>query len=109
VFQLKVDCGNGVLSYGRRRREAVAEEDEDEDKPEVDSSELPEGVAEKFVFDPVLGQEVIVQNTPLRKQIRVETGTKVDEFKEPTVHKAGNGSTLTIIISFNPANLLCFR
>ncbi len=71
-----VDCGDGVLSYGKRRRKR--------------DTELPEVFAERLVFDENLGQEVIQFDTPLRTQIRVEPNTKVDEFRD-TRPSAGLG------------------
>ena len=48
-------------------------------------------MAEKLIYDPNLDQEVIYYETPLKKQIRVELGTKVDEFRDPVVQRGGNG------------------
>jgi len=77
-----VDCGDGVTSYGKRRkRQAI----------ESNRSELPTELAERLVFDPELNQEVIRFDLPLKKQIRVEIGTEVEEVENPALAKAGNG------------------
>ncbi|XP_059096063.1 uncharacterized protein LOC131890668 isoform X2 [Tigriopus californicus] len=77
-----VDCGEGVQSFGKRRRR----------RDTSNKTEIPEELAEKLVYDPDLNQEIIYFATPLRKQIRVDSGTKVDEFKdESEIRTAGNG------------------
>ena len=43
------------------------------------------------MFDPELNQEVIRFDLPLKKQIRVEVGTEVEEVDNPALAKAGNG------------------
>ncbi len=78
VSCFKVDCGDGVLSYGRRRKRSALAQAEREEKP-IDS---------KMMFDPNLKQEVIFYATPLRKQIRVESGTKVDEVRDSRITAA---------------------
>ena len=78
----QVDCGDGVISYGKRRkRQAI----------ESSRSELPTELAERLVFDPALNQEVIRFDLPLKRQIRVEVGTEVEEVDNPALTKAGNG------------------
>ena len=62
-----VSCENGIQSYGRRKR----------DTP---SSGLI--TSRSLVYDQNIGQEVLISNTPLSKEIYVETGTKVDTLKE---------------------------
>ena len=46
------------------------------------------------MFDPNLGQEVIVYNTPLRKQIFVDPGIRVNRFTadENEINTAGGSS-----------------
>ena len=46
-----------------------------------------------MIFDRDQGQDVIYYTTPPKKQIRVEPGTKVDEFKDTNgrLRAAGNG------------------
>jgi len=46
-----VNCGDGVLSYGRRKRDAIEEE------------------SDRIKFDPNLNQEILISTTPLRKQV----------------------------------------
>ncbi len=36
-------------------------------------------------------QDVIFYTTPLRKQIRVESGTTIDEVRDSSIRSAGNG------------------
>ena len=72
-----VDCGEGVVSYGRRRRrDAVTS------APRA-TTLVPEPYASRLVFDQNLGQEVISVDTPLSKEIIVNQGTKVDSFRNP--------------------------
>ncbi len=77
LILFKVDCGDGVQSFGKRRRRRDAPHDL--------------LTSEKLIFDPNLGQEVIYYSTPLKKQIRVASGTKVDEFRDTDLATAGNG------------------
>ena len=69
-----VSCQNGIQSYGRRRRDAPG-------------SALI--TSRSLVYDPNLGQEVLISNTPLSKEIYVETGTKVDPLKEAGIGYLG--------------------
>ena len=64
-----VDCGDGVLSYGKRKKRQA-----------LDKTIQRMGAADKLVFDPNLGQEVILYDTPLRKQIFVDPGIRVNRF-----------------------------
>ncbi len=66
------------MSYGKRRRRRSALTQTGGDGS-VDGQD-EEGT--QFIFDPNLGQEVIYFATPLRKQIRVESGTKIDEVSQ---------------------------
>jgi len=68
-----VNCGDGLVSYGRKKREV-----EERQKRDV---MIP---TNKVVYDIDLGQEILINNTPLSKEIYVETGTKVDSIKEPS-------------------------
>lgn len=78
-----------MQSYGRRKRSASKEGDR-----------IPSELAERLVYDHDLGQEVIFFDTPLRKQIRVETGTKVDEVagEQPLLNSGVNGSKCDSVI-----------
>eukprot|EP00095_Tigriopus_kingsejongensis_P000500 maker-scaffold367_size194084-snap-gene-0.40 protein:Tk00500 transcript:maker-scaffold367_size194084-snap-gene-0.40-mRNA-1 annotation:"---NA---" len=59
---------------------------------EAGSNQTSPEMADRLVYDPDLDQEIIYFATPLRKQIRVEPGTKVDEFKDDRgIRTAGNG------------------
>ena len=62
-----VSCENGIQSYGRRKR---------------DSPTSALITSRSLVYDQNIGQEVLISNTPLSKEIYVETGTKVDTLKE---------------------------
>ena len=48
-----------------------------------------------MMFDPNLGQEVIVYDTPLRKQIFVDPGIKVNRFTDPTGGEVATGRGFT--------------
>jgi hypothetical protein len=51
--------------------------------------------AERLFYDPNLNQEILISDTPLRKQIFVDPGTKVSRFRDPTgesVKTGGQGS-----------------
>ena len=66
-----VDCGGGLQSYGRRRR--------DESGVVVRAGRAGgsgSSAQHSLVFDPNLGQQVLLSNTPLSREIYVETGTK---------------------------------
>ena len=50
---------------------------------------------DKLVYDSNLNQEILIYDTPLRKQIFVDPGTKVSRFRDPsgeTVKTGGPGS-----------------
>ena len=67
-----VDCGDGVLSYGKRRKRqaGVLHEPDNVYRPKT----------ERLIFDRNLGQEVLLYETPLRKQIFVDPGIRVNRF-----------------------------
>ena len=67
-----VNCGDGLVSYGRKKRESEVSYMVRRDTA-VESSSL--------VYDVDLGQEILISSTPLSKEIYVETGTKVDSIK----------------------------
>ena len=67
-----VNCGDGLVSYGRRRREAEPAE----------SRVMRRDTEARLQYSAELGQEVLVSSTPLSKEIFVETGTKVDTLQE---------------------------
>lgn len=70
-----VDCGNGIRSFGKRRRRR-------------DADAKLGALGERLVYDPNLGQEVIALDTPLRKQIFVDPGITVNRF---TADPLGSG------------------
>merc|ERR1712029_115803 len=73
---------------GRKKREAV-----DRQKRDV---MIP---TNKVVYDIDLGQEILISNTPLSKEIYVETGTKVDSIQESGSNKfAGRDSKAVFIL-----------
>ena len=86
-----VDCGSGIQSYGRRRREAgaMATAAPFRDTSSATLPSLPttdnklEPFARKLVFDSSLGQEVIEGVSDLSKEIYVETGTTIDRIRDP--------------------------
>merc|ERR1719270_1598819 len=81
-----VNCGDGLVSYGRKKREVSRR-----DTTAVTSSSL--------VYDIDLGQEILISNTPLSKEIYVETGTKVDSIQESGSNKfAGRDSKAVFIL-----------
>ena len=71
----KVDCGNGIRSFGKRRRRR-------------DADAKLGALGERLVYDPNLGQEVIALDTPLRNQIFVDPGITVNRF---TADPLGSG------------------
>ena len=73
-----MDCGDGVQSFGRKKRD-------------TGKTVISKKLAEKMVFDPNLGQEVILYDTPLRKQIFVDPGIKVNRFRDPIGNEEPNG------------------
>ena len=72
-----VQCGEGLESFGRRRREA------DSTTGSPITTKVPEPYASRLVFDRNLGQEVISGDSQLSKEIIVDSGTKIDSFRDP--------------------------
>ena len=68
-----MSCENGIQSFGRRKR----------DSPTSAMN------TRSLVYDQNIGQEVLISNTPLSKEIYVETGTKVDPLKEAGIGYLG--------------------
>ena len=50
-----------------------------------------EPYANRLVFDKDLNQTVIQNDTPLKTQIIVNAGTKIDSFRDPRKIDAGGG------------------
>jgi hypothetical protein len=73
-----VQCGEGLESFGRRRRAA-------------EGSSVPEPYASRLVYDQNLGQEVISGNSQLSKEIIVDSGTKVDPSTSDGRHQQDLG------------------
>merc|ERR1712029_821913 len=64
-----VDCGNGVQSYGKRK------------KRQADHANILYRInPDKIIYDPNLQQDVLLNETPLRKQIFVDPGIRVNRF-----------------------------
>jgi hypothetical protein len=87
-----VDCGGGVLSYGRKKRSADRRQSARQPRQ---LAPLPDDLADKLVYDPNLDQDVIVYDTPLRKQIFVDPGIKVNRFTDPTGGEVATGRGFT--------------
>ena len=68
-IDFKVDCGNGVTSYGKRKKRQA-------DHANVSYRMNPD----KLIYDPNLKQDVMINTTPLRKQIFVDPGIRVNRF-----------------------------
>ena len=110
-----VDCGSGLQSYGRRRREAGAmataapfRDTSSATLPSLPSLQTvnnqPELFASKLVYDSSLGQEVIEGVSDLSKEIYVETGTTIDRIRDPYgLEEEEEGemvcTTMTVIIA----------
>ena len=88
----QVDCGGGVLSYGRKKRSADRRQSARQPRQ---LAPLPDDLADKLVYDPNLDQDVIVYDTPLRKQIFVDPGIKVNRFTDPTGGEVATGRGFT--------------
>ena len=85
-----VECGDGLQSYGRRKRspDSLISKTLTVDLPPPD---VPESFASRLVYDDYLGQEVLYSDTPLSKEIYVESGTTVDRFRDPRLKADNNG------------------
>ena len=90
-----VECTNGIQSYGRRKRspDSMISQTLTFDLP---PQNIPEAFASRLVYDPNLGQEVLYSDTPLSKEIYVESGTKVDSFRDPRLKADTNGGMFYI-------------
>jgi len=87
-----VVCTNGIRSYGRKRRspDSLISQTLTVDSP---PKNVPEAFASRLVYDDYLGQEVLYSDTPLSKEIYVESGTKVDSFRDPRLKAENNGGS----------------
>ena len=68
-----VSCQDGILSYGKRRKREAVIQKRDAVIPITKNS---------LVYDVDLGQEILISNTPLSREIFVEAGTKVDAIRD---------------------------
>ena len=68
-----VSCQDGILSYGKRRKREAVYQKRDAVIPVTKNS---------LVYDVDLGQEILISNTPLSREIFVEAGTKVDAIRD---------------------------
>ena len=88
-----VSCDNGKESFGRRRRSAEAGGDQltvtPRPLPDFSVATLPsmpgagQPRASQLVYDDRIGQEIIEGDTDLSKEIYVESGTTVDQVRDP--------------------------
>jgi len=85
-----VECTNGIQSYGRRKRSPDSLFSHTL-TVELPPQNIPEAFASRLVYDTNLGQEVLFSDTPLTKEIYVESGTKVDRFRDPRLKADTNG------------------
>ena len=105
-----VACGDGIESYGRRRR-----------SPDnlltlnntltvnLATPRVPKLYASRFVYDENLGQEVLYSDTPLSKEIYVESGTRVDSLRDPRFKSEDNGGKHAVRFSSIFHNLFSFH
>ena len=87
-----VSCDNGKESFGRRRRSAEAGGETSvtpRPLPDFSVATLPsmpgagQPRASQLVYDDRIGQEIIEGDTDLSKEIYVESGTTVDQVRDP--------------------------
>ena len=88
-----VSCDNGKESFGRRRRSAEAGGDQltvtPRPLPDFSVATLPsmpgagQPRASQLVYDDRIGQEILEGDTDLSKEIYVESGTTVDQVRDP--------------------------
>ena len=69
AIAISVHCGDGVTSYGKRKKRQA-------DHANVSYRMNPD----KLIYDPNLKQDVMINTTPLRKQIFVDPGIRVNRF-----------------------------
>lgn len=86
-----VSCQDGILSYGKRRKREAVVQKRDAVIPITKNS---------LVYDVDLGQEILISNTPLSREIFVEAGTKVDAIRDAAVDSilAGRDSGSVFIL-----------
>ena len=81
---MQVDCGNGVESYGKRKKRQA----EYSHQANVHYRMNPD----KLIYDSNLRQDVLQNNTPLRKQIFVDPGIRVNRFTADENVSTADGS-----------------
>ena len=93
-----VDCGNGVSSFGKRKKRQA---DANVYRPK----------SERLIFDNNLGQEVLLYETPLRKQIFVDPGIRVNRFtadeNQVTETDSINGPGVFVRGEFEADDVVC--
>ena len=94
-----VECGNGIQSYGRKRRSVDSSTESGRVTsmatfPPTGTTNLPEPFASRLVYDSNLGQEVINTDSTLSKEIFVDSGTKVDSFRDPFLRSDEGGGDI---------------
>ena len=96
-----VDCGDGLQSYGRKKRSpANLISLNNTLTVNLPQKKVPEPFASRLVYDDNLGQEVLYSDTPLSKEIYVESGTKVDSFRDPRLKSDNTGGKPFIVVFF---------
>lgn len=87
-----VDCGDGISSYGRKKRSSEASKlTSMVTLPPTGTTKISEPYASQLVYDPNLGQDVINTDNTLYKEIFVDSGTKVEGFRDPRLRSDDAG------------------
>jgi len=87
-----VDCGDGLTSYGRKKRSSNNFLSLNSTLTvNLPQKKVPEPFTSRLVYDKNLGQEVLYSDTPLSKEIYVESGTKVDSYRDPRIKSDDTG------------------
>ena len=96
-----VDCGDGIQSFGRRKRSVNSSTESTKmtsmvTLPPMGTTKVPEPYASRLVYDSNLGQEVIDTDNTLYKEIFVDSGTKVDSYRDPFLRSDNDGGELFV-------------
>ena len=91
-----VECGDGIKSYGRRKRSVNSTTESTKmtstvTLPPMGTTKVPKPYASRLVYDSNLRQEVINTDNTLYKEIFVDSGTKVDSFRDPRLRSDDGG------------------
>ena len=81
---MQVNCGNDVESYGKRKKRQA----DYSHQANVHYRMNPD----KLIYDSNLKQDVLQNNTPLRKQIFVDPGIRVNRFTADENVSTADGS-----------------